>query len=472
MVDIAPFKGIRYNPDHPDLQDEGDFSLRSLITQPYDKISPELEESYYNESPHNFVRLILNNPSLEPSGTSTDNPYRNAKELLKEWKENEIFVQDSKPAIYVYQTEFVDPAGNRRVRTGFYAMGGLEPYDTGEIQPHEYTLSEPKEDRLNLLEETRTNFEPIYMLYPEYSRRGKKVLDEVVSQEEPLYTVRTNGDQEIENEVHKVWKVQGRSEVSVLQRMLSSQTAVIADGHHRYETALEYWNSLREKAERSRGEKRERFENLAEAASRRLMVFVCMDDPGLFVYPTHRGVKSSPSVEYSTFMNDLEEDFYVRTYRSPKDSEDMQERQKREFLEDLTFEGLDSITFGMYFHDVDEFVLLILKDEDRLEEIAEEEHSAVWNQLDVNVLRKLILQKRLRISEAEIREENVLSYHRHPEELFELIDKGERKIGFFMNPTSVDEVGTVAQNGERLPQKSTDFYPKLLSGLVFSELSA
>lgn len=469
MVNISAFRGIRYNSNHPKLQDQDDVDLSSLVAKPYDKISRELQETYYEQSPYHFVRLILNNPDFEPDSEEELDRYQKARQLLKEWREEEILIQDEDPSIYVYQTTFVDPSGRERTRTGFFAMGELEPYESGEIIPHEETLSEPKQDRLQLLQSTKANLEPIYMLYPEYSRRGKRALKETIEQE-PLYQVRLDGEQNIGKEYHRVWRVQKRSRIRVLQRMLDHQSAVIADGHHRYETALQFLEEVKEKASTLRGEDRERYEQLQEALSKRLMVFVCMEDPGLFIFPSHRALKTSISPSYDTLVQNLEEDFYVRTYRYREDAESMRERQKREFLEDLTFEGLDATTFGISAADQNEYLLLILKDEDHLKQVATSEHSETWNRLDVNILQKLILQKQLDITLEDIRERNVLSYHRHPEKLFELLETGERKIGFFMNPTDIEEVKETARNRELMPQKSTDFYPKLLSGLVFSSL--
>lgn len=454
MTEIHPFEGYRYNDDHPELSSgEKNVDLDRLITQPYDKISDKMQSAYYEASPYNFVRLILNSDDKEPEEGPED-PYSRAAAYLEKWIRNRIFRKDENPGIYVYEAEFEDDRGRTRTRTGFYAMGDLESYGEGDVHAHEETMSGPKADRLRLLRATRTNLEPIFFLFDDEEESGVRELLQEAKQAPPLE------EAEIENsQVHRVWRLESEEDIQQLKKGIRERTVVIADGHHRYETALNYLREMREQGD-----------PIATAAERRMGVFVSSTDPGLFIYPSHRTVSHLPEFDAEQLLEGLRETFDLTEYPLSFDDPAKNRHQKQEFLEDLRFEGMDQIAFGVVLSGRETLYLARISAAELPETLFPEGKSDTWKQLDVNVLSTLILEGELNITPEERKEGKYLDYHRHAEEVFKQVEEQGTQVGFLMNATEVSEVLKVAEQGERMPQKSTDFYPKIPSGLVFSRL--
>ncbi len=453
MVQIHPFRGYRYNKQHPALpRQNGELNLDDLITQPYDKISDELQDHYYDLSPHNFVRLILNKG--ESGGNLPADRYEQARELLDEWTGDQVFRRDDRPGFYAYETRFVDGRGNKRRRLGFYALAGLESFGDGSVHAHEHTMSGPKADRLRLLRTTRSNLEPIFFLYEDEKQSALQKLLQNATEGPADLSARTQKGNE-----HRIWFVDDSERTDRLQNEFQGRDVVIADGHHRYETALQYRQELEKNGDPA-----------AEAAGRRMGVFISAEDPGLYIYPSHRVVSGLDSFDYDAFKTSLEEQFDVKAYSLSFDDEEKRSKQVEEFLEDVRFEGKDDHAFGAVPGGPDELLLFTLSDHEIPREAFPEDRSDRWISLDVNLLSKLVLEERLEITPEDVEEGRYLSYHRHADEVFELIRNDEAQVGFIMNATGVQKVLDVASAGERMPQKSTDFYPKIPSGLVFHRL--
>jgi len=453
MVQIHPFRGIRYNEDHPSLpMRNGSLNLDDLITQPYDKISDEMQDHYYDLSQYNFVRLILNRGDAD--GDLPADRYEQARALLDRWTSEEVFVRDDQPGFYAYETRFVDGQGNERRRLGFYALAGLEGFGDGSVHAHEHTMSGPKADRLRLLRSTRSNLEPIFFLYEDDPKSELQNLLAETTRESPDLAARTRKGNE-----HRIWFVDDPERTERIQTLFQGRDVVIADGHHRYETALQYQQ-----------ERTEQNDPAAEAAGRRMGVFISAEDPGLYIYPSHRVVSGLDGFDYQSFRASLEDRFDTRPYSLSLDSEENVDKQIESFLEDVRFEGIDDHAFGAVPGDEDELLLFQLPDDDIPRELFPPDRSDRWISLDVNLLSKLVLEERLNITPDDVEAGRYLSYHRHAEDVFERVRNGEGQIGFIMNATDVQEVLDVASDGERMPQKSTDFYPKLPSGLVFHRL--
>ncbi len=453
MVDIYPFKGYRYNMNHPELSGL-DAPLDDLITQPYDKISDEMQEAYYELSPYNFVRLIQNRGSdIE---TLPEDPYRQAGAILERWKNDEVLTRDQEPGFYIYETRFIDGLGNERRRTGFYGLAGLETFGDGDVHAHEHTMSGPKADRLKLLESTGANLEPIFFLYEDEEESDVRELLEQLTRREAEATARVNEDEE-----HRIWHVTDEDVISRFQKALQQRSVVIADGHHRYETALNYWQKLREQDDPA-----------APEASTRMGVFISARDPGLYIFPSHRVVRGLDEFNYTKLKSSLADTFETKVYPLEFDDPEKVDRQKQEFLEDIRFEGVDTHAFGVVSSRAKELLLLKLHPEDIPRDAFPRDRSERWIQLDVNLLSTLVLERELGITPEDVEAGTYLSYHRHSEEVFNEIENGDAQVGFVLNPTGVQEVLDVASAGERMPQKSTDFFPKIPSGLVFRQIEA
>ncbi len=453
MVDIHPFKGYRYNLEHPGVeQKETVANLDDLVTQPYDKISDRMQDTYYQKSPYNFVRLILNRGDHQEN--LPEDKYEQAAAFLEQWREEGVFTQDEDPCLYVYSVEFTDGHGKRRERTGFFSLCELESYGEGSVHAHEKTMSGPKADRLRLLRATRTNLEPIFFLFGGGDENRIQNKLEEVKNTSPVAEARVGEDQH-----HRLWATRDTATIQRIQRLMREKQVVIADGHHRYETALNYFEELKQQDDPA-----------TETAGKRMAVFVSADDSGLFIYPSHRVLTGLEDFDGDRFIEALSRNFDVTRYPLNFDGEDAVAHQKEEFLEDVRFEGIDQHSFGVVLAGHDELLQISVGEEELPDGLFPSDKSDEWCQLDVNVLESLVLEHVLDITPAEIEEGKYLSYHRHEEEVFQKVRNGDAQLGFVMNPTDVQEVLDVAGQGEKMPQKSTDFYPKIPSGLVFSRI--
>ncbi len=454
MVDIYPFNGYRYNPEHPEHPGGTPQKLDDLITQPYDKISESMQDAYYASSPYNFVRLILNKG--DQNDDLPDNPYDRSRALLTQWKNEDVLTKDETPGIYIYETTFVDGRGNERRRLGFYALAGLETFGEGDVHAHEHTMSGPKADRLKLLEATRANLEPIFFLYEDEERSELQERIERLTEQPADEHARVN-----DHEEHRLWYITDEETTTKIKEALKKRSVVIADGHHRYETALNYWQQLKEEGDPA-----------AQEAGKRMGVFISAEDPGLYIFPSHRVVRNLEQFDYKQLKTSLASTFDTKTFPINFDDPEKVNRQKQEFLEDIRFEGIDEHAFGVVPAHHQELLLVKIHPDDIPRDAFPEDHSNRWIELDVNLLSKLVLERELNITPEDVEAGTHLSYHRHSEEVFDEIEEGEAQVGFIMNPTGVQEVLDVASAGERMPQKSTDFFPKIPSGLVFRQIEA
>jgi len=383
----------------------------NLVTQPYDKISPSMRSRYLAASPYNLVRVILGEPS--PADSDRDNIYTRAAAHLEQWIASGILVRDSQPGVFPYFQEFTVPdTGERLLRKGFIALGKVEDYSKGVVHRHEQTLSGPKKDRLELLRHTRAHFGQLFMLYADPAGAVDRLLDEVARQAPRLEVVDEYGA------AHRVWKI---ADACRIQELMADKKLLIADGHHRYETALAFRN-----------------ENPSLAgADRVMMTFVNMHSPGLKILATHRLVSGLEAAA----LPDLP-DFVVTEI-------DSIERLKRAWEE-----SGDRTLIGAAIGNR----LFLLEDR------------AAQGSLDVKVLHERLLGKALGIGEEAVRDEKHLRYIRGLDRAVEEVRAGAAQIAFLLKPTSIEQVATTSFAGGVMPQKSTDFYPKLLSGLAIYKL--
>jgi len=426
MADIRPFHALRYNLQR--------VSASQVVTQPYDKITPAMQEKYYAASPYNLVRIILGR--REQADNTVENVYTRAAALGREWRQEGILQRDSEPSIYSYSQTFKAPSGTRFERRGFIALGRVEDYSAHVVYRHEQTLAKPKADRLDLLRATRTHYEQLFLLYED----SGEVDALLATPNEPAIEVTDEY-----GVAHRVWQFSDPHVVNAVREKMRDKKLVIADGHHRYETALNFRNECREKNAASDPEAHYEFV---------MMTFVNMNDPGLLVLPTHRVVHSLPSFSFDEFKKSSSRLFEVEEVEPGMDS-----ARATALLGERGRGGTALLALAAHR-------ALLLHSPKPGGAKYLEGFSARQRSLDVVQLHKCLLEGVLKLSEESIRNQQNLSYLREASEAILQVRQGKANLAFLMNACPVQKVRDVALAGEVMPQKSTDFYPKLLSGLT------
>jgi uncharacterized protein (DUF1015 family) len=435
MAEIHPFRALHYNPSRIE-------ELGKVVTQPYDKISPEMQSRYYRSSPFNLVRVIRGQTHADDN--PQDNVYLRAAQHFRQWIEDRILVSEAEPAIYPYDQEYEVPSqpGSKKARRGFIALCRLEDYSARIIHPHEETLSAPKTDRLELLKVTHAHFGQIFMLYSDPSGLVESLLAEQAG-EKPWEQVADEYQT-----LHSVWRITEPRAIQRVVAAMADKKLVIADGHHRYETALAYRDYCRMQGIS---------DNRAEYV---MMTFVRMEADGLTILPTHRLVHSLPAFHWAEFLSQARSIFDAEEFPARGQDHDWANR----FLASLARAGREWPAFGAYAGP-GKLALLRLRSAFNLD-AALNDLPPTLRRLDVVLLHHLILQQILGIDRQAVREERNLTYHREFPLAAGAVAKGEAQLCLLLNPTPVEAVRDNALAGLTLPQKSTDFYPKLLSGLA------
>lgn len=427
MAEIVPFKALRYDPHLVRLED--------VVTQPYDKITPEMQSKYYELSPHNLVRIILGKHFETDSATF--NVYSRAAEYLHDWHAGGVLKQDPEPSIYVYSQTFTIP-GSRDLaeRRGFIALSRLHDYSDRVVYRHELTHSGPRADRLELLRHTRAHFGQIFVLYSDPKAEVEQLLQ---YEDDPDISVLD------EYEVlHRVWRVYDAAIIQSVQQLMRDKKLLIADGHHRYETALAYRDEHRAK---------EGTHNPDAAHEFVMMTFIRMESRGLVILPTHRIVHGLPDFDRDRMLEGARRFFDVRRIDLKTES-----RSATTLLEEAG-------QAGTAFVAVTRQGPFLMRAKKRAIQDALRALSTRQRELDVVQLHKILLERVLGISEEAIRDQAHVKYERDAFEAISWVRQGAN-VAFLMNPARIEQVRAIAFAGEVLPQKSTDFYPKLLSGLT------
>lgn len=440
---LHPFRAVTY-----DRRRVGDLS--AVVTQPYDKIDDALQATYLARHPANYVRVIRGKaepgdaPAPAPPGKA--NWYTRARDTVAAWLRDGTLRRDDTPALWVYGVDFTTPDGATRTRLGVVALADLEEYGKGSVKPHEKTLAGPKADRLNLIRELRGHFEQIFFLFDDAQRRADAVFAEVAAGPPDLEA------REDEGHRHRLWAVRDAKRIAAIRAAVEAGTVIIADGHHRYETALTY---RREVAQRPCSE--------PETPGRILGIFVNMSEPGLVILPTHRTVRGLPAERWQAFWGRLGPLFEV-TELPPADAA----AALLAPLAKLRGEGRR----GTVIVRAGERPRLVALPRlvDPASRIAEARADA-WKRLDVTVLHKLLLEPHLGIDPRVLEAGETVGYYRDPSRALVAVATGAAQAAFLLNPTTMTETREVSLAGETMPQKSTDFYPKLLSGLVAAKFA-
>jgi uncharacterized protein (DUF1015 family) len=462
VAEVFPFPAYSYNRDRVELE--------KVVTQPYDKITPEMQARYYALSPFNLIPVEKGRS--DPADTAEDNVYTRAAHLLNDWIAQGILVRDPVPAFYVYFQEYAVPGSSRpsrRIRKGFIGLGRIEDYDAGVVFRHEQTLAAPKADRLELLRRTRTQTGLLFMLYSDPARAIDGLLDQV-AQAQPSIEVRDEFGVR-----HQIWRVTDTPLVAELVRQMAGKKLIIADGHHRYETALAYRNECRAAGG----------VDLDAPHEKAMMAFFNTYAEGLTILPTHRLVKGLARFNFDQFRQQLSSVFDCYAYPFSSDAE--RASSYAEFRKDLTGINHHRRAIGVYASSLatssavepmasasqaqagNAFYLLVLRRDASLDHLLHD-FSPAQRQLDVVLLHRLVLEKGLGITAQAVAGESHLAYEREMDAAVASVDSGQAQLAFLLNPVRVEQVTDIALRAEVLPQKSTDFYPKLLSALTLYRL--
>ena len=432
MATIQPFHGVRYQV--PDLS--------SVISQPYDRVRYGLQEKYYALHPHNVVRIIrgIESPMDAPDRLEGPNVYTRARAYYDLWQVEGVLAREDRPAFYVYhQTFTID--GHTKTRKGLISAFESSAFDEGSVLPHERTHAGPKVDRLRLLRALEANMGLIFMLYPDPQNRINALLDVAIAGREPDADVVEMYESDVRQ---RLWAVTDEKAIRVVQEeMAPKRNLIIADGHHRYETALNYRDEMRATHPGA----------LANAAfNYRMVSLVSMDDPGLVILPTHREVLDYPQIGVAEVLARAATSFSItRAADMHTCLAEMKAQQTRH-------------AFGLYGEG--QYHVLVLRNPDLIDEWIAEDRSLTWKSLDVSIAHQILLKRIVGMSAEDAEGQHHIRYHRDPLLAVQNVDAGRGNLVLFLNPTRIDQVKVCAEQGEKMPQKSTDFYPKMVTGLT------
>ncbi|MBU0490337.1 MAG: DUF1015 domain-containing protein [Chloroflexi bacterium] len=437
MAVIKPFRGLRYNPARiPDLS--------AVITQPYDRIHAAEQASYYALSPYNFCRIILGRRTA--ADTEANNVYTRARCYDQTWQAEDVLMREPRPALYVLEQTYTTPSGETRTRRGLCAALQLTGFDEGVILPHERTLSGPKVDRLNLTLATATAWEHIFILYPDPHNRVNGLVEPFLAAHAPAVA----REQIIESAVEqRFWVVDDPQIVTaVVAELAPKRNLIIADGHHRYETALNYRDEMRQQHP----------DAPADAAFNYVLVtLVGMSDLGLVILPTHRLIHSYGQMDGPAALEKAREFFDVTPVAD------------RAAMEQALAQATpDHPSFGFYDG---AYSVLTLRDQAVLALLLPG-RAHDWHMLDVTILHELFIERVLGIDKGAVERKESLDYLRDAEPGYRAVDEGQARFLLLVNPTRIEQVQSCTEASERMPQKSTDFYPKVISGLVMMPVPA
>lgn len=421
---IKPFKGMRYT------KKAGDIS--ALICPPYDIISMEERQRYLEQNPYNIIRLEL------PVG---EDAYQNASDILSQWLSDDILKCDMDEGLYIYELDFLSAvdSGERKKLKGLICRVRIEDFASNIILPHEETLSKAKTDRLNLTKATNCNFSQIYSLYPDETHTTMDKLNHLCAGTAPRYELDDGAV------VHRLWVVNDPVCIASICDDFIDRKLYIADGHHRYETSINYRNYCRA-------------QDIYNPAANYVMMYLAdMADDGLIVFPTHRIVRGLSNFDGHRLIEQIGAYFYVEAVPDDRISAALEEKRR---LGEKAF----------VYYDLNQTCLLTLKSADSMLEVIPDQ-SSDYRMLDVSILHSLILEQLLKIDKENMASQKNLTYTRSIQEALAAVQTGSANCAFFLNPTAVSEIGAVAANGEKMPQKSTYFYPKLSTGLVMNNMN-
>ncbi|MBI5184019.1 MAG: DUF1015 domain-containing protein [Nitrospinae bacterium] len=452
MVKVIPFRGILYNKEKIK-------TINSVIAPPYDIISNVGQDKYYLKNNYNIIRLIYGK-DLPWDDPMNDRYIRSAR-YFEDWLERGILISDKNPSIYIYMQEYSIPShiGHihkeerpKKRRVGFIALLKLEEFGKGNIFPHEETLPQPKEDRLQVMRRCRANLCQIFGVYSDPQMKINNIM-EMEMKREPLINITDDG-----GDRHSLWAITDVETQDKIISEIEDKKIFIADGHHRYETAITYRDEMRSKTTNFTGNDPYNY----------IMIYLTNSDAdGLTILPTHRLIKNLPSFNKDEIERKIGEYFLIESFPFKDKGEEPYKRI--EMFKEMENRGNKGHVFGMYFGE-NRYLLLSLRNEAIMDELIDYPRTKEWKRLDVTILHTLLIEKILNIKRDSVTAQRDITYVTDEEEMIHSVEEGGYQIAFFLTPTKIEEVQKIAMSGERMPQKSTFFYPKLLTGLVINSL--
>ena len=441
MAKVIPFRGILYDPDKvPDL--------KAVITPPHDVISETEQEEYYKAHPHNVIRLILG--KVNPGDTEHDNRYTRAAKFFRSWIDEGILTQDKEPAFYVTETDYrLD--GEVRTRFAFIALVGLEDFEKGIILPHEKTFSATNADRLKLIEATRANFSPIFSLFSDPDNAIFGLLRAAIQGLQPDLDFKDlTGDQ------HRLWRVSDQQIHEEIRQRLADRSLYIADGHHRYESALEYRNRIMSQQPGL---------DPNDPCNSVMMYLTSIHDPGLAIRPAHRVLCDTDRARVKGFINKARPYFDIETI----DFDPLNREQVEKAFLSKVRTGANGTVIGAALRDDKGFYVLRVK-EGVMDHLFDQKIPTPLRKLDVTAVTNLVFQEILGLNGAALDDERCIMYTSRADTALDAIYTGECPIALILNPTKLDQLQEVSNAGLIMPRKSTYFYPKVMAGLVINKI--
>ena len=444
MAIVKPFRALRYNLSRVSG------TAADVVCPPYDVIDAAMQNALYERNPYNVVRVEFGKTT--PEDKAGHDRYSRAAETFKDWIASNVLTPDAKESFYLYEQTFDIASGGASrsevvVRRGIFGAVKLEPFGTGCVYPHEETFGAPKADRLSLMQACAANLSPVFGLVPDEDSVISKLLEKgVKSKPAAVELTEANGV------VNKLWVIDDSAWCKAMSDALASKNCFIADGHHRYETSCNYRDERRATDGDAAG-------SLDKAYNYTLMMCVPMSDPGLYILPTHRLIQKAPGVSKESFLAASKQFF------DPADASESD-------LLKLAEEETGPVRIGVIYKDGSRHILSVKPSVAAAMKAAQPNKSAAWHDLDVSVLQELVLKGALKLSEEKVLRKEGVSYTPDTRQAIARVTAkdGAYEMGFILRPTRIDQVRDVAAGGEKMPQKSTYFYPKLLTGLVVRKL--
>lgn len=443
MADVQPFVGTHY-------AEMTEAALKNRLTPPYDVIDQRLQEDLYQRDPHNFVRVDL--CKGEPSDNEENNRYTRAGTTWRKWKQKGLLIEDHKKSFYVYEQEFSLPSGDRVRRRGFFGAVRLESFAEGGIRAHEYTFSGPKADRFRLMRATNSQLSPIFVLFDDPDKKIDRLLREDLDESAPVET-------EFDGVIQRLWTISKPQAVEAIRQVLAPQTLFIADGHHRYETSLMYRDEMREAFDRHDGN---------QPYDYAMMYLNNIHDDGLVILPTHRVLcrEALQDVNMEESIEELKAVFEMSPLHVEPERADQEAARLQNELEQA---GRKTPSFVMILPQGRGYLMTLKTDVDQL---IEDDVPRIIKELDVSILHRFIINQTLLGNPEAVLDDQDIQYIKDATQVLEAMQSTKNAIGFIMNPTKIEQVCQVAREGLRMPQKSTYFYPKLVTGLITRDLDS
>ncbi len=439
-MEIKPFRAFRFNADVVG-------NVGSCIAPPYDVISEaQQQQQLYEKSSYNIVRVTKGKTTA--SDTGSNNQYTRAAEYFNSWIEKGVLKQDSEETVYSYVQDF-ELAGAIFQRLGFIALSKLEEFGPhGQVKPHEYTLNEPKIDRLNLKRAASAEFGLVFMLYDDEQKIADRIIENAARQKPLIDFV------DEQNIRHRLFAITAKGDIETISKMMLDKSCIIADGHHRYEAALSYYRQTSN-----------------PAAQYQMTAFVNTQREGLVILATHRLVSNLEKFDFKKLLDKLTQKFEITKYRF--DPPQTRTQAGLKMLAQISNEQVRGRNaFGIFAGDGGFYVAVLKKSS--LMDSAAPNMSPAWRSLDVSVLHKLILEEMLGIDEKKLASGAYIEYVKDTgdkiDELIGRVESGQKQVAFFMNPPKMRQIRMVVEAGEKMPQKSTYFYPKMYTGLTINKL--